>query len=172
MKKMILVLALLTTTLTTSAATAQTEEPAEAPTEAVEAETDTERTVATPDLEAAQPATAPERDAEPKQSEPTSKELRADAEEIESLVRAGKWFAALGALLILLVAVFRKWIFGKVAWFQTKQGGYTAAGGLFLATVIGLSIKTGFSIDVIMAGLVASGFASGLHTVANDLKSG
>jgi hypothetical protein len=168
MRTIILAATLLAATLVTTPATAQTEDAAPATEDAAKAEFEVAPTVTAPDSE---PATASESEAETAKSEPDSEDLRTDAKEIETLVRAGKYAMALGALLLLLVAVFRKWIFGRVDWFQTKKGGYAAAGGMALATMIGLTLTVGFSIDVIAAGIAAASIASGLHTAISDVKS-
>ena len=163
-KKLTLTLTILAATLVARPATAQIDAAPEAidgAPAAFDAGTDSETT---------KPATAPESEAEAPESEDDGEDLGALGKETFDLAKGGKWLAALGALMFFLVALFRKVIFKRVDWFQTKTGGYAAAGGIAFATIVGLSIKLGFSIDVVLAGLSAAGLATGLHTAANDAK--
>ena len=164
-KKLILILTLSAATLITTPATAQTEDAGQAPGELVAAIANVQP--ATADLEPAKPAVAPDSQAKAEQSD----DLGTLGKEAEELARAGKWIAALGALMLFLVAVFRKFIFARVDWFRTKKGGYTAAGGVALATILGLGLKAGFSVEMILAVLSAAFAASGMHTALGDFKS-
>lgn len=125
---------------------------------------------AAPSSPAEKPEAAPESDAKTEKGDDAGEDLGALGQEVFDLAKGGKWLAALGALMMLLVVLFRRFLFGKSEWFQTKAGGYTAAGIVALLTIVGLSLKVGFSIDVIMAGLTAAGFASGLHGATSDVK--
>ncbi len=117
--------------------------------------------------------------AEPAKGEAKADESKAEGEDLGTLgeealalARAGKWFALLGVVMLIAVAAGRKLLFRQVEWFQTKTGGYVMAGIIAALTIGGLSIKLGFSIDVIVAGLTAAGLASGLHTATSDAAKG
>jgi len=165
-KKLLLAMTLATATLITTPATAQTEDAPEVTAEAPATETAPAPTEMAPESEAAEGA--PDSEAESSESKDEGNDLGMLGQETIDLGKAGKWVGMLGAFMLFLVAMFRKVIFARVAWFQTKRGGYAAAGGIALGTIIGLSIKLGFSIDAVLAGLSAAGLATGLHTIAND----
>ena len=166
-KKLTLALTMVAATMVASPATAQTEDARAATEDAAKVAPVLSDIATSPELE---PATAPESEPQPGESKDEGEDLGTLGQETLDLAKAGKWVAALGAFMFVLIAVFRKFIFHRVDWFQTKKGGYVAAGGIALATIIGLSIKLGFSVDVVLAGLTAAGFATGLHTTANDIK--
>lgn len=86
------------------------------------------------------------------------------------LAKAGKWVAAVGVALLLLVSLLRRFVFGKVKWFQSKIGGYAMAGGMMALTFVGLGLKTGMWADALPAALSAGGLAMGLHTATSDVK--
>jgi hypothetical protein len=88
--------------------------------------------------------------------------------EIYTAIRAGKWLAAVGFALLLLVALARK--FGG-KWAKTRAGGYVLGFGVPMLGALGLSLTTGqWSIDLYFGAFSAGLVASGLHTTAKDAK--
>jgi hypothetical protein len=81
---------------------------------------------------------------------------------LHSLLRAatsGAWKSLAGLVLVGLAFVTRKWLLGRVAWFQTKTGGITIALAISLSTTFGLAWATGVAIS---ATLVANAFSTAM----------
>lgn len=76
----------------------------------------------------------------------------------------GKWKVLAGLVLVALVYVTRRWVLGRVAWFQTKLGGFVLAGGMSLAGTIGLALAAGgpMTIAVLLNALGTAATAAGV----------
>ena len=66
----------------------------------------------------------------------------------------GKWKVFAGLVLLGLVYVSRRWVFGRVAWFKTKMGGVTLALIVSLGSTFGLALASGAALSL-TAGLNA-----------------
>ena len=99
----------------------------------------------------------------------TNKEAISTGKEILEAARAGKWLIALGALLLLVVGLLRRFS-DKLG--KGKLRGYALAVGLPMAAAVGVSLQTGaWSVEVFVSALVAGLTGIGLHTAAKDAKA-
>jgi len=83
-------------------------------------------------------------------------------------LRAGKWVAAIGFALLLIVGLARR-LGGE--WAKTKTGGYVLGFGLPIIGALGLAMTTGvWSLDLFIGALSAGLAASGLYTSSKDAR--
>lgn len=76
----------------------------------------------------------------------------------------GKWKVLAGLVLVALVYVTRRWVLGRVDWFQTRTGGIVLAIGLATAGTLGLSLAGGggFSVAILLNAVSTAVAAAGL----------
>ena len=88
--------------------------------------------------------------------------------ELIKAVKAGKWLAAVGFALLLIVGAARR--FGG-KWAKTKPGGYALGFGAPMLGALGLSLIQGaWSIDLFVGAFTAGLAASGIYTAARDAQ--
>lgn len=85
----------------------------------------------------------------------------------------GKWKVLAGLVLVGLVYATRRWVFGKVSWFQTKLGGVVLALGLSLAGTFGLALASGSAVTmaVLLNALSTAVAAAGLWQWLQSAKA-
>ena len=123
------------------------------------------------------PATSPEKssevptsngEGEPDQGEESGDNAAEIGSDLYAAIKGGKWLAALGFALLLLVALARK--FGGT-WAKTKTGGYVLGFGIPVLGALGLSLSTGlWSLDLFIGAITAGLAASGLYKASKDAK--
>ena len=90
------------------------------------------------------------------------------------LVQAGKWGAAVGVLLLLIIAGLRTVVLGSwIPWFKTRIGGYVLAFLTAVGAVIGgaLAAEVSISLGLLAAAVWAGAGAIGLHQGQKDLRA-
>jgi len=92
--------------------------------------------------ELAPPATADTPSTTPPLPDPTT-DPGAYVSAVTALAKAGKWLALCGALLVGVIFVLRRFVFGSVDWFQTNRGGATLAIGTALLVGLGTALGAG-----------------------------
>ena len=114
-----------------------------------------------PDLDAPPPATLDAPSTTPPLPDPTT-DPGSYVSAVTALAKAGKWMALVGALLVGIIFVLRRFVFGGVDWFQTNRGGATLAiGTAFLA-----GFGTALSANLSLATAASAGLAFAMAAVA------
>ena len=77
-------------------------------------------------------------------------------------IRSGRWLAAIAAALLIAVFVVRRFALGRIAWFQTRAGGWAinfalASGAALAVGLQGGSVGVGVVLDALLLGLSAAG---------------
>lgn len=100
----------------------------------------------------------------------------ADVSGLLGFLMTGKYLAAVGAGLMLVVGLLRNYVLGKVAWFQTQIGGYTLGWGVTTIIYVATALQAGSSITWALlgtaaaAGLAASGALNHVRDVSYKMS--
>jgi len=141
-----------------------------------DAEASVEEKASAPVEEAKVPAPAADAAASASVEEPKNGAAQPDlgdtASGLLSALKAGRWLVAAGFILLLVGMGARKLI-GLIAkdWSKTKTGGKMIGAGSAFAVAVGagLSMGSGFSLDLILGAIGLAGAAAGLWSLAPDV---
>ena len=107
------------------------------------------------------------RGADVAQADPAD-DVSGNAAKLYQAVRSGRWLAAVAAALLLAVYVVRRFALRRVAWFQSRAGGWAVNFGLAAATAIAVEIQMGVVglatiLDALALGFTAAGAYEGVR---------